>query len=165
LTIKVPIFINGKSSGSKTFTYDSGKVGDKVKLKVDNKADYTVNQSIISAVVTPDGVLELENPQDQISYTGAVEHGFVSVGNNLGKTIKIAVSGQVGDTVPVGTIPTEDGYHTTTKTINVTIGPNNTFTTNDKITYILNDAPTQDVTISTNKGDKIVQEYQWSQGQ
>lgn len=155
ITLTLPVIINGKDSGTKTFTYASGHVDDKVQFTVDAHPDYDVNQALISAIVTPDGQLKLVDSKDQISYTGSLENGSVSVENNLDKPININVSGHVGETVTAG-IPQKEGYNTNgATTINVTIGPKNNFTTNDKITYIPNDAPTQDVTISSNKGDKI----------
>lgn len=156
LNLTIPVIINGQASGDKTFTYTSGKVGDKVDFTVDNHTDYDVNQTKISAIVTPDGQLKLVDSKDQIIYTGSLENGSVAVKNNLGEPISIKVSGHVGETVPVD-IPQKDGYNTNNSTtVNVTIGPKNNFTTNDQITYTPNDAPTQDVTISSNKGDKIV---------
>ena len=155
LTLTVPVFINGKPSDDKVFTCPSAVVGKQVDLQVDNRPNYDVNLSTISAIVTSEGKLKLIDPKTQINYNGTLEKGSVSPENNLNLPIKIDVSGHVGETVQVK-VPNEDGYHTSDSPINVKIGPNNSFETNDKINYLPNDAPTQDVTIHTNKGDKII---------
>lgn len=157
LTLTVPVFINGKPSDDIVFTRPSAVVGKQVGFQVASRPNYDVNFSKIYATVTPDGKLKLIDPKTQINYTGTFENGFVSPQNNLNLPIKIAVSGHIGETIQAK-VPNQDGYHISNSLINVEIGPNNSFKTNNNINYLLNDAPTQDVTVHTNKGDKIIKD-------
>lgn len=109
----------------------TGKIEDKVNVKVPIKDGYTVDKLTVSATVNPDKTITTD---EKVTYTGDDVTSSVTIPSNLGDVVVPDVTGKVGDIVDVK-VPTKAGYTADKDVVPVTVNPDKTITTDEKVTY------------------------------
>ncbi|AVK60354.1 hypothetical protein C5Z25_00535 [Lactobacillus sp. CBA3605] len=130
----------------------SGQVGSTVSVTIPVVTGYTADKTSVAAMVNPDGTITTD---EVIVYTGNQVTNDVTISSNLGNQLVRSVSGQVGSTVSV-TIPVVTGYTADKTSVTAVVNPDGTITIDEVIVYTGNQV-TNDVTISSNLGNQLVQ--------
>ncbi|ANZ62736.1 hypothetical protein AYR62_00565 [Secundilactobacillus paracollinoides] len=129
----------------------TGQTDEMVSVEVPKKKGYTVDHNKVQAIINPDGTI---TPDETVTYTPNSVTGSVKIPSNKGDIIVDNVTGQTDQTVTVE-VPEKPGYTVDHNTVNATVKPDGTITTDETVIYTPNTV-TGKVKIPSNKGDIIV---------